>query len=448
MSAEDSSPTLSHRSCSDIADLGPDPPRGRKRKRQGDVRGAEGQEQEERQQRRRLWQGEAATLTTMTDRIREGGRGRSGSHLQSQSPFANRPKLQPTPPSTLLSRSRSRSQSPVRISIRAMETGFPPVRLDLASASSSTTGQPPAVVDRLVDVLVQDSGCAIPTSVRSLFQAHDPRVARQTSDSAFTSDTQLGTKAVWAQVQNIERRANKCFRRHMDEHAWCDVVQLVLQLALGVAGGANPNFALEINNVQSQAVDSAFLPQIRKHDGGGLRHVDKRTDFAIGVDTETGLHIDADPEQLFLSPMTDAYTATLPLVCGLEVKRLDGSEEEAQLQLMVWQTAMLAHLDYLREIGGSPDLPLPPVVAWTVTNHSWRFYVAWKQLDGAVHVMRPFAQSTAASSAGTENTASIFILLKLWTKLISWFETDYYPAYQALLRQADQAQKTIDPLEL
>ncbi|KAG9511645.1 hypothetical protein KCV07_g10026, partial [Aureobasidium melanogenum] len=254
-----------------------------------------------------------------------------------------------------------------------METGFPPVRLDLASASSSATGQPPAVVDHLVDMLVQDSGSAIPASVRSLFQAHDPRVARQTSDSAFTSNTQLGTEAVWAQVQNIERRANKCFRRHMDEHAWCDVVQLVLQLALGVAGGANPNFAMEINNVQSQAVDSAFLPQI-----------------------QTGLHVDADPEQLFLSPMTDAYTATIPLVCGLEVKRLDGSEEEAQLQLMVWQTAMLAHLDYLRKIGGNPDLPLPPVVAWTVTNHSWRFYVAWKQLDGAVHVMRPFAQSTAA----------------------------------------------------
>ncbi|KAI5235341.1 hypothetical protein E4T42_09729 [Aureobasidium subglaciale] len=282
-------------------------------------------------------------------------------------------------------------------------------------------------------MLVQDSGSAIPASVRSLFQAHDPRVARQTSDSAFTSNTQLGTEAVWAQVQNIERRANKCFRRHMDEHAWCDVVQLVLQLALGVAGGANPNS----NSVQSQA-----------HDGGGLRHVDKRTDIAIGVDTETGLHVDADPEHLFLSPMTDAYTATIPLVCGLEVKRLGGSEEEAQLQLMVWQTAMLAHLDYLRKIGGNPDLPLLPVVAWTVTNHSRRFYVAWKQLDGAVHVMRPFAQSTAASSAGTENTAGIFILLELWTKLISWFETDYYPTYQALLRQADQAQKAIDPLEL
>ncbi|KAI4732207.1 hypothetical protein E4T50_17199 [Aureobasidium sp. EXF-12298] len=323
-----------------------------------------------------------------------------------------------------------------------METGFPPVRLDLASASSPATGQPPAVVDRLVDMLVQDSGSAIPASVRSLFQAHDPRVARQTPDSAFTSDTQLGAEAVWAQVQNIECRANKCFRRHMDEHAWCDVVQLVLQLALGVAGGANPNFALEIDNVQSQAVDSAFLPQIRKHDGGGLRHVDKRTDFAIGVDTETGLHVDADPERLFLSPMTDAYTATIPLVCGVEVKRLDESEEEAQLQLMVWQTAMLAHLDYLRKTGGNPDLPLPPVVAWTVTNHSWRFY-----LDGAVHVMRPFAQSTAASCAGTENTASIFILLKLWTRLISWFETDYYPAYQALLRQTVQAQKAIDPLE-
>ena len=108
---------------------------------------------------------------------------------------------------------------------------------------------------------------------------------------------------------------------------------------------------------------------------------------------------------------------------------------------------MLAHLDYLRKTGGSPNLPLPPVVAWTVTNHSWKLYVAWKEPGGAVHVMRPFAQSTAASSAGTENAVSIFILLKLWTTLISWFKTDYYPAYQVLLCQARQAQTVIDPPE-
>ncbi|KAK6007891.1 hypothetical protein QM012_004705 [Aureobasidium pullulans] len=330
-----------------------------------------------------------------------------------------------------------------------METGLPPVRLDLASASDSATGQPPAAVDRLVDVLVQNPGSAIPASIRGLFEEHDSRVARQTPESAYTTDTQLynlpaGTEAMWRRVQDIERRANKCFRGHMDEHAWCDVVQLVLQLALDVAGGSDSHFALEINNVQSQALDPAFLPQIRKHDGGGLRHVDKRTDFAIAVDTEMSIHVDVDPEKLFLSPMIDAYTATLPLLCGLEVKRLDGSEEEAQLQLMVWQTAMLAHLNHLRIAGGGPDLPLPPVVAWTVTNHSWKFYVAWKLSNGAVHIIRPFAQSTAASSAGTENIASIFILLKLLTKLISWFKTDYHPAYQALLLQADQTQAVED----
>ncbi|KAG9964057.1 hypothetical protein KCU61_g3032, partial [Aureobasidium melanogenum] len=148
----------------------------------------------------------------------------------------------------------------------------------------------------------------------------------------------------------------------MDQHAWCDIVWLVLQLALEVTRKTDSNFALEINNVQSQAVESTFLPQIRKHDGGGLRHVNKRTDLAIGVDM--GLHVNADPEQLYLSPMPNTYTATLPLVCSLEVKRLDGSEEEeAQLQLMVWQTAMLAHLDYLRKTGGNLDLPRPPVMA-------------------------------------------------------------------------------------
>jgi hypothetical protein len=89
MSAEHSSLTSSPR-------LDSDPPRGRKRGRRGDVCSAEEQEQGEKQQRRRLWQGEASAQTTMTDRIREGGRGRSSSHLQPQLPFANQPKLQPT----------------------------------------------------------------------------------------------------------------------------------------------------------------------------------------------------------------------------------------------------------------------------------------------------------------------------------------------------------------
>lgn len=186
------------------------------------LRQGQEQEQEQRQHLRRLSKKPHATQTTITGHNR-GGR-RSSSHSQPRSPFANRPTLQPTPPSTLLSRSRSRSQSPVRISIRAMETGSPPVRLDLASALGSVTGQPPPVVDCLVDSLVHDSGCAIPTSIRSLLKIHYLRVARQTPDSAFTTDTQLynwcdGTEAVWARVQDIERRANKCFRKHMDEHA-------------------------------------------------------------------------------------------------------------------------------------------------------------------------------------------------------------------------------------
>lgn len=111
--------------------------------------------------------------------------------------------------------------------------------------TSSATGQPPTVVNRLVDVLVQDSGCAISTSVRSMFQAQYPRLARQTSESAFTSDMQLGTKAVWNKCKTSSvspvnhRRSDVC--SHVIVSSRHKVVKLTCTSMCFVNRSVDPN---------------------------------------------------------------------------------------------------------------------------------------------------------------------------------------------------------------
>jgi hypothetical protein len=153
----------------------------------------------------------------------------------------------------------------------------------------------------------------------------------------------------------------------MDEQACRAVVQLVLDLSLDLAGAPDTDFTLEINDIRSQSLSRDFLPQSGDH-----QYTDRKTDFAIAVDTDKGTHVNANPSLIPLSPMTDAYTERIPLLCGIEVKDFGGNEEDAQLQLMVWQTAMLTHLNYLHGPRSkdtpslAPDIPLPPVVGWTV----------------------------------------------------------------------------------
>lgn len=320
----------------------------------------------------------------------------------------------------------------------SMKQGRPKVHLDKGPTLSSA----PEAVSALVKFLASEAGCAIPASMRSCFEQYDLGSAQITPESAFTTDAQLynwrGDDISWKRVEHILRRAAKCDRMCMDEHAWCDIVRLVLELALDIAGSSDESFALEVNNVQSQALVRDLLPKTSMG-----RPIDRKIDFVIAVDTEEGSHIEVDLNQVLGSPMTDEYTARLPLVCGLEIKRPGGNEQEAELQLMVWQAAMLAHLEYLHEAGGNRNLPLPPVVGWTVRGHEWQFYIAWKEPSGTIRVKR-LGSFTAAAS--TENTLSIFVLLKLLVKLFAWVKKEYYPAYRALLQQAvESLTVNVDP---
>jgi hypothetical protein len=105
-------------------------------------------------------------------------------------------------------------------------------------------------------------------------------------------------------VQLIRDHAEKCSRKHMDEQACRAVVRLVLDLSLDLAGGASDtDFALEINDIRSQSPSRSFLPP-----SGDFQYTDRKTDFVIAIDMDKGTHVNANPNLLYFSPMTDAYT--------------------------------------------------------------------------------------------------------------------------------------------
>jgi len=351
-----------------------------------------------------------------------------------QSSLTERLTLRPTPPSSIMSRSRSRSQSPVRTTIRKLETATPPVQL--RSVAILNNIQPPPAVCSLIELLDCDSdNGTIPSSLRSRFQAQYPSTYRRTAMSVF-SDAQLypalSDDEIWMRVQRIQQRDFKCTRFEKDENAWCQVVEMVLQLALDACASDLP---FEINNIQTQSLDPVYLSRIRNPATGQSVTLMKKTDFAVGLDVE-GL---VEPETVSLSPMADAYTQVMPQLCPLEVKRPGGNSEEAGLQVMVWQAASLAHLQSLKATGMS-DAPLPPIIGWTVEGPSWKFYIAWKEDDGRVMVVGPFAEA----NAGTTEVKSIFVLLGLWARIIKWFEQEYYPVYRELLQRAGETLRIMD----
>jgi len=87
------------------------------------------------------------------------------------------------------------------------------------------------------------------------------------------------------------------------------------------------------------------------------------------------------PTYATLSPMTDTYTSTIPLVSAVEIKRDGQRSEDAQLQLGTLQAASLAHIHstFVREDGMLPIAP--PQIGWTVIGHLWAMYITWRDTD-------------------------------------------------------------------
>jgi hypothetical protein len=127
--------------------------------------------------------------------------------------------------------------------------------------------------------------------------------------------------------------------------------------------------------------------------------------------------------------MTDAYTNTVPLVCGVEVKESGGDYNEAVMQLGIWSAAGLEKVLALSggvgetEVESGAGAGGEPFLGWTVVGHEWRLHIAWKELGGRVVVMGPWA----AMRAGTASYVEVFVLLQLVGRVEAWLRDVYWP---------------------
>ena len=66
------------------------------------------------------------------------------------------------------------------------------------------------------------------------------------------------------------------------------------------------------------------------------------------------------------SQMTDAYTQSKPLVCGIEVKTASGDSLEAKAQFAIWSAAGLMHIQRLIQ---QPASSVQPYFGFVVVGH-------------------------------------------------------------------------------
>jgi hypothetical protein len=81
-----------------------------------------------------------------------------------------------------------------------------------------------------------------------------------------------------------------------------------------------------------------------------------------------------------LSQMSDAYTSTVVLGCGLEVKELGGDYNEAVMQLGIWCSAGLEKMWSL--CNGDSSKTIKPLIGITAIGQEWIVHISWKLQPG------------------------------------------------------------------
>lgn len=126
-------------------------------------------------------------------------------------------------------------------------------------------------------------------------------------------------------TDKIYTQARYCYNDHCDESERVKVVNTVFESIKRNEKGDT----LRVQSIQTQTIDRSVLPQhpflsfAKKADLALAFSCENRTVAAAIEPVRT-----ANPD-VNLSQMTDAYTSTVPLVCGVEVKERGGDYNEA-----------------------------------------------------------------------------------------------------------------------
>lgn len=77
-----------------------------------------------------------------------------------------------------------------------------------------------------------------------------------------------------------------------------------------------------------------------------------------------------------LSQVSDAYTSSVMLGCGIEVKESGGDYDEAVVQLGIWCSS---GLEKMRSMNTRVMLKtFKPLLGWTVIGREWSLRISWK----------------------------------------------------------------------
>ncbi|KAH9204357.1 hypothetical protein DL95DRAFT_398581 [Leptodontidium sp. 2 PMI_412] len=341
--------------------------------------------------------------------------------------LASRPILSPTPPSL----KRTRSASPTRKLMTQLGQARPPVLFYQPGREVSE----PQLVGRLrSDFSKGLRKGIIPSGLTDRIRLASPNEWSDLPEDIFGSDDGIpDLDRYWGDVDRIYVEAERCQNRHKDENAWVTVVRAVLDMMEEYSHDK----MLEVNSVQTQQIDPSFLPILPN-----TTTIVKKADIAIGFspyNAVTGRRIQSYlglNQESCLSHMSDAYTSTIPLVCGIEVKESGGDYNEAVTQLGIWSAACLEKLKQLhRGSGGATDSlgsgeSLLPIVGWTVVGHEWKLHICWKSMDGAVTVLGPISNL----KAGTGSYEELFTLLALVRRVRIWLCSEFWKCVESILK--------------
>ncbi|KAK5215850.1 hypothetical protein LTR96_011324 [Exophiala xenobiotica] len=100
---------------------------------------------------------------------------------------------------------------------------------------------------------------------------------------------------------------------------------------------------LEINNVQTQSIEPRFLPTLPEATNPFAKKADIALAFKPYHDRVRQFLEDVRSKRpgMSLSQMSDAYTSSVVLGCGVEIKESGGDYNEAVVQLGIWCSAGL-----------------------------------------------------------------------------------------------------------
>ena len=192
-----------------------------------------------------------------------------------------------------------------------------------------------------------------------------------------------------------------------------------------------------IANRQTQNIDEDLLPI-----DTATSSPTKNLDLAIAIVPSLHCHDAIIVEQALkrhgrISQMTDVYSSTVPLVCGIEVKDTGGDKNEAIAQLAIWSTTSLRHV---KKTIGLPAIKLLPFVGWTVIGHRWDLYITWLKSDDGVVFWGPVLSSRTSSYVG------LFKILKLLERMDKWMSEVYWSWLRGIFQRQQRAKEEAERL--